>query len=299
MTTFTIKKILVPTDFSDTAGYALKQAIGVAKKSKAIIKLLHVVTPYLSNLQSSVELNETFYYQLSSWAKEALQKTAREVQEQVISEVEQVVRFGSVSDEICSLVQEEKIDLIIMGTHGTSGIKEFFAGSNAYSVVKQAACPVLTIRKKISPGFKKNLLPIRLERSSRQKVDYAIAIARLFNATLLVTGFTAEKNKASRFKVKQYVAQVERYLTEQHISYTSQCIFEPNFIKEMLVSARLSKADLVVIMSDHDFSLDQLLKGPYAEQFVNHATVPMLSVPVSYNTGLFYYSASLSGAMPG
>ena len=300
MDTFKIKKILVPTDYSETAGNALSQAIYMAKLNQAIIKLIHVVTPiYVTTPNSSVSMSDTLYVTMVNEASAELKKIAAKIGQTNAIAVEFDVKVGNVSDEVCEMAEREKIDLIIMGTHGTSGVKEFFAGSNAYKVVNHAGCPVLTIQKKIDQQSLKNIiLPIRLEISSRQKVEYAIEIARLFDATIFITGYTDDKNESQQFKVKQYVEQVEKYLTKLNVKHKSISIFADNFTKEILDYAKENKADLIVVMKKHDFSLNQLVKGVYSEQFVNHSAIPILSIPVSTNPDMLTHGTYLVGDFP-
>lgn len=304
MKTFDIKKILVPTDFSETAGNALRQAVQIAKMNKAEITLLHIVTPFDITYQRqkpSDKYDHKFLYnKVVKTAETKLEQMAKEIKEKKSIKVECIVRVELViEDIICNIAEKEKVDLIVMGTHGTAGAREFFAGKNTYLVVHQAECPVLTIPKKTSKqGFKNIILPIRLESSSRQKVDYAVQIARLFDSTIFITGYTDDTNKSKQNKVKQYVAQVENYLSALNIKHKSTSIFSENFTKETLDYAKKHKADLIVVMKKHDFSLNQLVKGTYSEQFVNHSEIPILSVPVYSNLDMIENFSLLDGDIP-
>jgi nucleotide-binding universal stress UspA family protein len=125
MKPFNIKKILVPTDFSETAGNALKQAINIAKVTKANLKLVHIVTPAnYSPSESLVALDDTFYNKKIKKANLDLKAIAKEIKELNSISVEYVVKLGSIKEEVCDLAKKEKSDLIVMGTHGTSGVKE-------------------------------------------------------------------------------------------------------------------------------------------------------------------------------
>lgn len=292
---FEIKKILVPTDFSDTAANALKQAILIAKKNKASIKLVHAVhSVAITGSELTVPTSEAFYNKVQ---KAALQQMKAITTDNNGVDISYEVKMGNSEKVINHTASKEKFDLIIMGTHGTSGAKEFFIGSNAYKVVHNATCPVITVQKKIKNGFKNIIMPIRLGLHSRQKVDYVVELAKVFNSTVHITGFTSDKNNDSREKVKLYVKQVETYLQKQDISHTSSFIFEDNFTKEILAHAKTLGADLIAIMNDNDFSMEQIITGPYAKQFVNHSDIPVLSIPVRESEYLSY-SPYLSGVSP-
>jgi nucleotide-binding universal stress UspA family protein len=160
-----------------------------------------------------------------------------------------------------------------------------------------SSCPVITIQKKLSgKGFRTIILPIRAEANSRQKVDYVVELAKLYAASVHITGYAKQTNKNDQTIVKQYVKQVEKYLTALNISYNTTLIFGENFIKEILFHAEKNEADLIAVMNENDFNLDQLISGPYAKQFVNHSTIPILSIPVYSDPDLMTYSPYLSGA---
>jgi nucleotide-binding universal stress UspA family protein len=240
------------------------------------------------------------YNKVVKAAENELKRIAKEITEKNSIKVKCIVKVELVIEEvICTIAEEEKADLIVMGTHGSAGVREFFAGKNTYLVVHHAECPVLTIPKKTSKqGLKNIILPIRLESNSRQKVDYAVQIARLFDSTIFVTGYTDDTSKSKRNKVKQYVAQVEDYLSKLNIKHISASIYSENFTKEILDYAKKNKADLIVVMKKHDFSLNQLVKGTYSEQFVNHSEIPILSVPIYSNPEMIENFSLLVGDMP-
>lgn len=299
MSKYKINKILVPTDFSETATNALKQAVYLAKTAKAELKLLHVIFEGM-NYDASVPIpySKAYNNNLKKNIGKQLELLTIQIKKENAIKVSYKVVFGVAHKQICIIAEKEQVDIIIMGTHGVTGATEFFAGSNASKVVANAGFPVITIQRNIkTKGFKKILLPIRSEMNSRQKVDYVIEIARLFSSTILVTGFADKKDKADQTKVKQYVKQVEKYLSKLKINFKTTELVDDNFTKKILIYATKNKADLIAIMNEHDFSLDQLIKGPYAKQFVNHSHIPVFSIPVYSNPDLMTYSPYLSGAV--
>jgi len=289
MKIFDIKKILVPTDFSETAGNALRLAIQIAKINRAEIMLLHIVTPFdITYKMQRIYVKsdqQPFCNKAVKATENELKKIAKEITEKELIKVECIIKVELIIDEIiCDVAEKEKADLVVMGTHDTKGARTFFAGKNAYLVMHYAECPVLTIPKKTDKqGLKNIILPIRLESNSRQKVDYAVHIARLFDSTVFIIGYTDDKNKSKQNKVEQYVNQVANYLSKLNIKCKSISTFSENFIKEILEYSRKNKADLIVIMKKHDFTLNQLVKGTYSKQFVNHSEIPILSIPVYSN----------------
>lgn len=297
MKKFDIKKILLPTDFSDTANNALRQAILMSKLAGAELKLLYVIEPEM-NFGGTIPIpqNEYYYERLKITLLDKLSKIASEIETENGIKVTCETRFDSVYKQICSVALDESFDLIIMGTHGNSGVSEFFIGSNASKVIANAECPVITIQQKAAvSGFKTIILPIRAEIYSRQKVDYVVELAKLYTATVFITGYANKDDEDEQFKVKQYVNQVENYLLRLNINHNSTNIVGDNFTKDLILLAQKNNADLIAVMNETSFSFDHLIKGPFAKQFVNHSPVPILSVPVYSNPDLISYSPYLSG----
>jgi nucleotide-binding universal stress UspA family protein len=301
MEKFDIKKILVPVDFSETSLQALKQAVLIAKTAGAAIKIIHVAQEVYFPAAEDAPLRNEDAINKSIFKRSVaeLKKIVKQIYATDALSIDYAIKSGNVIDTVCYLAEQEKFDLIIMGTHGVSGVKEFFAGSNSYKTVRHSICPVLTIQKNTGTiNFKNIILPIRLERNSRQKVDYVVELARLFNSTVIIAGYTDDTDEAKQFKVKQYVAQVEKYLTKNSITYKSKLIFASDFVKQILKLAGKSNAGLIVTMKEHDFSMDQIIKGSYSEQLVNHSTIPVLSIPVFSDPDMVTYTPYLSGGVP-
>jgi len=286
-----IKKILVPLDFSECSSNALGEAIFIAKTFSAKIELVHVITPvYIASNSSELHVpyDTINYERMLLKAEKNLASMAKQIEKREIIKVGVKAILNTPYIGILEHAKKTKADLIIMGTHGTSGVKEFFAGSNAYRVVSESLCPVITVQNRITKkGFRSIVLPIRSEINSRQKVNLVAVLAKAFLSTVHITGYTKNGNKNERFKVKQYVKQVEELFIKESINFESSFIDDDNFTKSIIRHAKTVKADLIAVMTSHDFSLDQLLSGPYAQQFVNHSKLPVLSVP---NTLDFEYS---------
>ncbi len=142
-----LKKILVPIDFSGYAKNALKYAIPFARQFSAEILLLYVVEPTIYPADFSFgqvgflniedEMRKRGFEELENLGK-------AEIQNDVPFRVK--VETGKAFSEICRVAEEEKIDLIIIATHGHTGMEHLIFGSTAEKVVRKAPCPVLSIR---------------------------------------------------------------------------------------------------------------------------------------------------------
>ncbi len=142
-----LKKVLVPTDFSDSARHAFSYGVSFAKEYKAELVLLHVVenltVGYASDL-FPVPMAEVFQ-EISGYARTELQKLAEEARQKGVAVSELVVQ-GKPSAEIIRHAAENGVDMIVLGTHGKGMLDQALFGSTTERVVRRAPCPVLTVR---------------------------------------------------------------------------------------------------------------------------------------------------------
>jgi nucleotide-binding universal stress UspA family protein len=144
-----LKKILLPTDFSGCANYALPYAAAIARAAKAQIICVHVVEPVvpavgytgLADPMPIADISE----QLEDSAERQLPKLA-ECEECSGLDVEEVIVHGDAAAEIVRVASEQEVDLIVISSHGRTGFGRIIFGSTAESVVRHASCPVLVVK---------------------------------------------------------------------------------------------------------------------------------------------------------
>lgn len=147
-----IERILFPTDFSEHSKHAFHYALSFAKEYNASLYMLHVIEDiqYLANAYMfDVPIMPSFADMEQNRLKEMQEFIDREVTDPNIK-IEKVVRRGRPFMEIIQMARDEKIDLIVIATHGRGGLEHVFFGSVAEKVVRKAPCPVLSIRL---PGY--------------------------------------------------------------------------------------------------------------------------------------------------
>ena len=142
-----LKKVLVPTDFSDSARHAFSYGLSFAAEYEAELVLLHVVenltVGYASDL-FPVPMAEVFQ-ELSAYARGELDKLGEEARAKGVQARTLVVQ-GKPSHEIMRVARDEAIDMIVLGTHGKGVLDQAIFGSTTERVVRKAPCPVLTVR---------------------------------------------------------------------------------------------------------------------------------------------------------
>lgn len=140
----TLERILVPTDFSDYSKPAITYACELAERFSAELHVLHVVPPPLVAAPYIGAISDDML-QPEAAAKKELDEMEDPSFEQA-APVDRVLRMGTPFVEIVRYAKENAIDLIVMGTHGRTGVVHALIGSVAEKVVRKAPCPVLTVR---------------------------------------------------------------------------------------------------------------------------------------------------------
>jgi len=142
-----IKSILLPTDFSDGSLYALSYAVEMAKANDSKLYLLHVLYDIASasGLYIPHTSVDVMYREMEESAKKELERFGWQ-QREGLKNVEYSVIRGLPYEEILKFAKEKNIDLIVIGTHGKTGIDRVIFGSTAQRVVRHSTCPVLTVK---------------------------------------------------------------------------------------------------------------------------------------------------------
>jgi nucleotide-binding universal stress UspA family protein len=144
-----IRSILVPTDFSECGNYALASAASLARMFGASILCVHVIEPMVPTVGYSgmteplpiVDISD----QLEDSAERELPKLA-ECEECAGLDVEELIVHGEAASEIVRVARDRKVDLIVVSSHGRTGLGRILFGSTAEAIVRHASCPVLVVK---------------------------------------------------------------------------------------------------------------------------------------------------------
>lgn len=255
------KHILVPYDNSASAEKALNKAISLSKVFSA-----RITVAYVENSKSKKD------------SAEKVRKLTEELEQKTGIEFFFIHPKGKVFKEIVRSAEDVEADLIIMGTHGTSGFEEFWIGSVAFRVVSSASVPVITIQETYTKSeFKKIVLPIDHSVETRQKIPMAITMAKYFDAEVhlfLTSKFTADEMIT---KVVQYGKQCKKMLREAGINCIAESKFGGNIAESTINYAKANDADLIVMMAESEPSTG-LFMGSNAQRLVNHSPIPVLTI---------------------
>lgn len=279
-----IKKILVPTDFSEISLHALDYAGWIAKQEDAEILLLHVFESYMQNtmLEMRIDFTEIIEKGIEAKMKEIKDNNLHLEGVRLHSKV--VV--GKIHSEIDRVAAEENVKLIVMGTHGVSGntnIGKYFIGANAYRTIQNAPCPVITMKDKPWRREVKNIvLPLDSTKESTRKVEIAIRWAKFFKATIHLVAVTAfwEELVVDVKDVAAKVREVEKQVLDAGVKYEAHIIRHKSPSDSVIQYADKVNADLICVVTGQLSILSEMLLGSAARNIISDASIPVLSLNV-------------------
>ncbi len=286
------KKILVPVDFSSFSEATTRHALAWAQKYGAEVTLFHVIVMYEADVNEEVHLHQLELL-IKSREEEALSKmeehsnrTATDVP------VHSVFRRNvSAANAILEYLEEDPHDLIIMNTHGKSGLKSLIYGSVTEKVVRLSPVPVLTFHTPPATlNIKHILAPVDFSENSRKGVEMARTLAREYGAKIdylhtieqqlhpsfQVIGIESifilnpELKQITREKLKEF-CPADGLSTEYHIIEGPSAPTIVDFASE-------HDTDLIVMATHGYTGLDHLLIGSTTERVVRMAECPVLTV---------------------
>jgi len=278
----TVSQVLIPIDFSEHSLIALEQAHSLAKLYNAEITLLHVIEK--GNIFNGFLKKDT---DDEGQKKEAIQKL-KELGANITGKyginTNTLVSKGKVHDKIVEAADEVNAKLIIMGIlQPGKDTKAKYISTTVRKVVRGSTCPVLTIKgKQIREGCKNIVIPIDLTKESREKVEYAIELAKLTGATIhtISTLYTVDEDAAKR--LVKHVKQVKKTIKAAGVNCTIEIISlvrGNETIESAIINyAHAMQADLLMIMSQSASEAKPFFVVSTAENIINDSDVPVMSI---------------------
>ena len=279
-----MKQILVPTDFSEQAENALQLAAEMAKANDAELLVLHVVE--IPGQQSFSTTGEPDYADPMEavFVKKMIEKGEQQLEEITQRDIVKGVNLktnikaGNAYHNISDIISDYEPDLIVMGTNGATGAEEILIGSNTEKVVRNAHCPVLSLKKKVTLADLNNIVF-----ASDMKDEAIDLVKRLQNIVQhsqakihLLWVNTPNNFEGSAQTMNRMKAYVEKngLNAEQHI-YNSNT--EEEGIMEF---AHDNNIDMIVMGTHGRKGLMHLFSGSIAEDVVNHSKLPVLTLKI-------------------
>lgn len=270
-----MKSIVVGIDFQNQSYAAMKFAVNMAIKVNCYVMLVFV--------NKSDKSKDIFQRPKS--------KIYEEVEARFINLIEKYgdvldknrfsykIREGRIPEELDRQAVESRAEMIVIGTHGNTGIK-LFSSSTAFEIVEKSAIPVVTIKDgaHINTDIKTILVPIDATLESRQKVPFTVRLAKIYNAEIHMLAMYHSKVKMVQENVISYTRQAAEYLERQQVNFIVKSVETDDIVQTTIDYSEDIKADLISSMTVQVSSTSNLWKGTFAEQLITKSHIPVLNI---------------------
>jgi len=266
-----MKKILVPCDFSKPAINAYRFALNIAAQSKGSIHLLNVLEfPIHTDTMLMPVLNfeQQLLDDLRRSAETRFDKLTNKYKIEGVKVIANV-EFGSVSTLIQDYISRESIDIVIMGTHGASGARELFIGSNAEKVVRKSVVPVLVVKDYNKRPIRNIVFPNTLDTEGQEELVMKVKnLQNFFKARLHIVWINTPFHFASDAVTNERLeAFAKRFMLKDYTVNIFNDISEEDGI---LAFSNMIKGDLIAMATHGRKGISHLVNGSLAEDVVNH-----------------------------
>jgi len=275
-----MKKILVPVDFSEYSENALKVASEIAKKQNAEIVAVHML-----GLSEAVITKEDNSMEGMFFLKLTQKRFAEFLDKDYLEglTIHQTVKNYQVFSEIDDVAKEHNADLIVMGSHGSSGLSEVFVGSNTEKVVRTASVPVLVIKEDTSFNASNAVFACDFHLESLEVFKRITAFFKALDikVNLMYVNIPGESYYSTE-EIEQRIVKFLIHLHEDNTILPEDIAIYSDYTVEKGVFnyAKKVKADIIGIPTHGRKGLAHFFSGSISEDIVNHSKLPVLTVKI-------------------
>lgn len=275
-----MKKIIIPVDFSSYSENALRTAAFIAKKDTAELIVVHMLEfshALISQSEVYVQEQAVFYLKLAEKKmKEFLNKSYLK---DVI--VTPIIKHYKIFSELKDIANEKEADLIVMGSHGVSGLKELFVGSNTEKVVRNSEVPVLVVKgAPVLAAFKNAVFACDFSKDDIIPYQKAKTLLNTLECTLQLLYVNSPYDKFKSTEEQQKLFSVFLEAAEEDTALLNEIISVSDYTVErgILQYANTHKTDLIIMATHGKKGLAHFMDGSISEDVANHATLPVLTI---------------------
>ncbi len=273
--------VLIPTDFSETCNNAIHHGVGLAKSLNYSVCILHVINKQTKSFLKKEKLSVDY-------VEERLKKYKHTYEGQSVT-IETIARKGSIFTVINEVATEIKANIMVLGTHGKQGMQYLF-GSYALRVVLDSPCPVVVVQKRsFGNGYHKLVIPISNALETRQKVQWVLLMAKLFNSNVHL--FQANENDPDLDgRIKFITAQITKILDENKILYEIiKAEKVGDFANQVISYSIKTRTELIMIMTIPHVDVPGFSVSTWDETMMfNGAEIPVMCINPT-ELGNYYY----------
>ncbi len=275
-----MKTIIVPIDFSEQSEYALKVAASLAKKHEAEILALHM----LELNEAMISSSEGFHPEQTVFLLKLAEKRINEFLDKPylkgVRKITPIIKHFKVFGEVNDVAQNHGADMIVMGSHGSDGLREIFVGSNAEKVVRHSDIPVLVIKDELEDfkvdnfvfacAFKEESLG-----AFHKAKDFAEKLKAKFHMVYINTpgdNFLSTKDAHEK---------ISKFLEKAGVDHKVNIYNDYSVEKGVLNFSEGINADVVSIPTHGRKGLSHFFMGSIGEDIANHSKIPVITFKIS------------------
>ncbi|WP_028389006.1 universal stress protein [Legionella fairfieldensis] len=287
----TLNNLLIASDFSKYADWALQRAIDLAKSNHTQVYFLHVLTPPFSSIarSSDTELQPDCLSEKKEIEEQILKKL-KDKHHQLFANVN--VILGRASDEVVRYADKNHCELIIVGAHGCYYINDYVLGTTSGSIIRQSHVPVLLIKKEPDFAYNRILIATDLSEASKETVQFTfncfpnatfqlLHIVDVYYRQFLNPDDLSEEFSEEHPKIKNILEKMDVFLSQCQVdkSKFEKKIIGGYYADAIIEQANQWKADLLAFGTQSKSGLHYLLMGSVAKRILHLSPVDMLVVP--------------------
>lgn len=277
-----MKKIIVPVDFSLYSENALRTAALIAKEHQSELIVVHMLE--LSNAlfsQSESYSQEQFIFYLKLAEKKFKDFLDKSYLDEI--SVTTVVKHYKIFTELKTIANEYEADLIVMGSHGVSGLKELFVGSNTEKVVRSSDVPVLVVKGlPILEDFKNAVFACDFSQEDIIPYQKAKALLKVLNCNLelLYINTPNDSFKSTQEQKELFSGFLEGAEGDTDLLPKINSVSDYSVEKGILEFTKTNKTDLIIMATHGKRGLAHFVDGSISEDVANHAVLPVLTIKI-------------------
>ncbi len=266
-----MKKILVPCDFSKPAVFAFRIALDIAQQSHGAVHLLNVIElPVYQDpvLMPVLNFEQQFFKELRENAESHFKKLIDEYSTEGVNVITEV-QLGGVHSTILDYITAQSVDLVLVGSHGASGLAEYFLGSNAQKIVQRSPVPVLIVKDYFKGPIKSIVFPNTLQTENQEDLVMKVkALQEFFKAKLHIVWINTPVNFTADIVTNLRLDTfAKRYMFK---NYSTHVFNHPEEEEGILLFTKFIEGDLIAMGTHSRRGLAHVVNGSLAEDVVNH-----------------------------
>ncbi len=277
-----MKNLLIPTDFSKTSIHALEFGLELAQKAGYHVKIFHGIDfphSYESMYFGDANAVMDFSDKVEERAKDNLENLIRQYRTDGLS-MEKIVEVGSLTYNIREVVEKHKIDLLVIGTTGATGLKEFLVGSNTEKVVRTVSCPVIAVPHKTQlKDIDSVMVPVDIDELRPSFLEEVSKLQQLLDCSV---EFVWVKTPHDIENLDLLQDEMDNLLKEYGFKKAVFNIVKDIFPQDgILIYSRKSHAKMLVMATHARRGIAHFLEGSLTEDTLNHARIPVWSYRIN------------------